>query len=147
MDQRPLDTLRRTWHGSETGGWQTAQAQFEALTHLPVGSPPTGRIAAERTATRTLMSRSGGLAGFGPKQARNLWQCLGVTQYEIHPHSRICDWINAFPSSLRVNPKRLYSSVPYYEATMSHIQGVCEAAGTLPCEFDAAVFSGADADE
>jgi hypothetical protein len=68
-------------------------------------------------------------------------------QYEIPLDSRICNWINALPSPFHVDPKRLYGSVPYYEATMSHIQAVCEAVGTLPCEFDAAVFSGADADE
>jgi len=129
------------------GGWNTAQAQFRAVIHLPVGSPPSVRIAAERTASRTIMGSNGGLAGLGPKQARNLWQCLGVSQFEIPLDSRICAWINALPSSFRVSPNRLYNSLPYYEATMTHIQAICEKAEILPCEFDAAVFASADSEE
>ena len=129
------------------GGWHTAKTQFEALACLPVDFSPAKRIAAERTAAHALMGRSGGLAGFGPKQTRNLWQCLGVTQYEILLDSRICTWLNALPSSLRVKPERLYSSISYYESTMSHVQAICEAASVLPCEFDAAVFASADTDE
>lgn len=133
-----------TW--LRNGGWQAVQALFTMVINLPAGSPPSKRIAAERIASRTLMGRNHGLAGFGPKQARNLWQCLGVTQYEIPLDSRICAWMNALPSSPRVNPVRLYSSVRYYEATMSRIQAICEAAAVLPCEFDAAVFASADAE-
>ncbi len=129
------------------GGWQTAHDQFMAVLRLPVESPSNIRITAERQASRMLMGRSGGLTGFGPKQSRNLWQCLGVTQYEIPLDSRICEWINALPSTYRVNPARLYDSVTYYEDTMSHIQAICAAAQVLPCEFDAAVFASADDEE
>jgi len=146
---RGIAVGRKNWmfFGSNNGGWHTAQAQFSAVIHLPVGSPPSVCIAAERTASRTIMGSNGGLAGLGPKQARNFWQCLGVTQFEIPLDSRICAWINALPSSFRVSPNRLYNSLPYYEATMAHIQAICEKAEVLPCEFDAAVFASADSDE
>ena len=55
--------------------------------------------------------------------------------------------MNALPAPFQVKPERLYVSVPYYEATMSDIQALCAAARVLPCEFDAAVFANADADE
>lgn len=129
------------------GGWGTARDHFVLLTQVPVNSPADERIAAERRAARSIMGRSGGLAGFGPKQARNLWQYLGVTLYEIPLDSRICAWLNALPSPFQIKPERLYGSVPYYEATMSQIQALCRAAGVLPCEFDAAVFAAADTDE
>ena len=129
------------------GGWQTAETQFRAVLELSIGSPPSTRIAAERKASSALMGRAGALAGFGPKQARNLWQCLGVTQYEIPLDSRICNWMNALRSSVPIDPKHLYASVPYYEATMSRIQEICAAAEVLPCLFDAAVFAKADSDQ
>ena len=93
------------------------------------------------------MGRDGGLAGFGPKQARNLWQCLGVTRYEIPLDSRISGWINAIPSHFRIDTGHLFSSVPYYESIMSHIQAACDGAAVLPCDFDAAVFVTADTEE
>jgi hypothetical protein len=129
------------------GGWHTAETQFRAVLDLSLGSPPSTRIAAERKASNVLMGRSGALAGFGPKQARNLWQCLGVTQYEIPLDSRICNWMNALPASVQVVPKHLYTSVPYYEGTMTRIQEICSVAGVLPCLFDAAVFASADTDQ
>lgn len=129
------------------GGWDTAKGQFILLASLSANSPADHRIAAERRAARSLMGRNGGLAGFGPKQTRNLWQCLGATLFEIPLDSRICAWLNALPSPFQIKPERLYSSVPYYEATMSHIQALCQAAAVFPCEFDAAVFASADTDE
>jgi hypothetical protein len=77
------------------------------------------------------MGRSGALAGLGPKQARNLWQCLGVTRYEIPLDIRVYKWINALPSDFRLNPKKLYANVAYYEEAMTHIQSVCREAEVL----------------
>lgn len=126
------------------GGWKTVQVQFTKLAGFPTPSSATDRTATERAAARSIMSKFGGLAGFGPKQARNLWQCLGVTQYEIPLDSRVTDWLNALPSGFGIEASKLYASVPYYEAKMTEIQALCAAAGVLPCEFDAAVFSNAD---
>jgi hypothetical protein len=113
---------------------------FNKLASFSVtAAPPQEQIAAERQAARMVMGKNGGLAGLGPKQARNLWQCLGVTQYETPLDSRICGWLNALPFSFGIETKKL-SSIPYYEAKMTEIQALCSAAGVLPCEFDAAAF-------
>jgi hypothetical protein len=127
------------------GGWETVEEQFDNLASFSecAGSPQQ-RIAAERQAARMVMGRNGGLAGIGPKQARNLWQCLGMTQYEVPLDSRVSSWLNALPGRLEIKTSKLYTSVPYYEAKMTEIQNLCSAAGVLPCEFDAAVFSNAD---
>lgn len=127
------------------GGWATVEEQFDKLASGAMKrASPQQRIAAERQAARIVMGRNGGLAGFGPKQARNLWQCLGVTQYEIPLDSRVSNWLTALPGSFGIEASKLYASVPYYEAKMSEIQVLCSAAGVLPCEFDAAVFANAD---
>jgi hypothetical protein len=127
------------------GGWATVQEQFDKLASFSGNAAsPHQRIAAERQAARIVMGRNGGFAGFGPKQARNLWQCLGVTQYEIPLDSRVSNWLNALPSSFGIEASKLYTSVRYYEAKMTEIQALCAAAGVMPCEFDAAVFSNAD---
>lgn len=130
------------------GGWATVEEQFGKLgPGAEKWTSPQQRIAAERQAARMVMGRNGGLAGVGPKQARNLWQCLGVTQYEIPLDSRVSNWLKALPGSFGIEASRLYTSVPYYEAKMSEIQALCSAAGVLPCEFDAAVFANADEEE
>jgi len=127
-------------------GWQKVEAQFFAVIRSRLCQHGSSRIAAERQASRSLMGSEGGLAGFGPKQARNLWQCLGVTRYEIPLDSRISGWINAIPSGFRIEPKQLYSSL-YYESILDHIQATCDSAGVLPCDFDAAAFVSADKEE
>jgi hypothetical protein len=132
----------------EDGGWATVREQFDNLASFAgTATSPQQRIATERRAARMVMGRKGGLAGFGPKQARNLWQCLGVTQYEIPLDSRVSNWLNALPVSFGIEATKLYTSVPYYEAKMTEIQVLCAAADVLPCEFDAAVFSSADDEE
>lgn len=45
------------------------------------------------------------------KQARNLWQCMGVTQYEIPLDSRIADWVRSLPSSFEMDPQRRYAGI------------------------------------
>jgi hypothetical protein len=142
------DQIVRNMLWLSDGGWATVEEQFGKLASggLNLGSPQQ-RIAAERQAARMVMGRSGGLAGFGPKQARNLWQCLGVTQYEIPLDSRVFNWLTALPGSFDIDVSKLYASVPYYETKMSEIQELCAVAGVLPCEFDAAVFIDSDDDE
>lgn len=136
--------LRTNLSWLQKGGWQTVHALFKTVIDVPGDGDSITRIAAERQASRTLMGRSGGLAGFGPKQTRNLWQCLGVTRYEIPLDIRVCKWINALSSAFTIDSKKLYNNVLYYEDVMTHIQLVCQAAEVLPCEFDAAVFANAD---
>ena len=109
----------------QTGMWETVAEQFTRLARFPVGSLPEGRIAEERRAARSVMGRRGGLAGFGPKQARNLWQCLGVTLYEIPLDSRICGWLNGLPSPFQIEPSRLYVFRHRFSGQFSH----CKSGG------------------
>ena len=49
----------------------------------------------------------GNFAGFGPKQARNLLQSLGLTRHEIPIDSRITKWLNEFGFPVRLSATRL----------------------------------------
>lgn len=128
-------------------GWKQVEEHFERVRSLSADISTEARIVAERQAANAVMGRRNGLAGIGPKQARNMWQCLGVTQYETPLDSRVCEWINALPDTFGMEARKLYASVPYHERKMDEIQALCQAAGVLPCLFDAAVFSNADAQE
>lgn len=83
------------------------------------------------------------LVGFGPKQARNLLQDLGLTRYEIPIDSRIAKWLKdiGFPASL--SPAAL-SDRDYYHFISTAVVELCKRSGVLPCVFDAAVFSSFD---
>jgi hypothetical protein len=82
-------------------------------------------------------------AGFGPKQARNLLQMLGLTRYETPLDSRIAKWINACGFQVTIDPKSLAGVGPY-EALSDKIQELCKRAEILPCVLDAAVFASFD---
>jgi hypothetical protein len=132
----------------DDGGWAVVEEQFDSLASFSGSTAsPQQRINAERRAALTVMGRNGGLTGFGPKQSRNLWQCLGVTNYEIPLDSRVSNWLVGLPSGFAIQKSKLYTSVRYYEAKMTEIQALCSVAGVLPCEFDAAVFASADIEE
>lgn len=81
--------------------------------------------------------------GFGPKQARNFLQILGVTKYEIPLDSRIMDWLNQnnFPIYLTASG---LSDPYYYKFISDGIQHLCEQANIYPCLLDAAIFSSYD---
>jgi len=129
------------------GLWSIVEEYFYKLAQFPAGGSPEARVALERDAARAIAGRPLGLKGAGAKQARNIWQCMGVTQFEIPLDSRVCNWANSLTPALPIDAKRLYRSVPYYEEVMSRIQALCQAAGKLPCDFDAAVFSSFDSTE
>lgn len=114
-------------------GWQRCFRLTEKL--LDDGSAATERNAAE--------SVDMNLAGFGPKQARNLLQMLGLTKYEIPIDSRITRWLNKndFPIKLTAGP---LSDLNYYNFIMDGIKELCSAAGILPCVMDAVIFSSFD---
>jgi len=84
--------------------------------------------------------------GFGPKQARNFLQALGLTKYEIPIDSRITTWLNdfGFPVALTSSP---FGDKGYYHFVSDGIQVLCEKAGIYPCILDAAIFSSFDNDE
>lgn len=83
------------------------------------------------------------LAGFGPKQSRNLLQGLGLTRYEIPLDSRIIRWFNQFGFPLKLTSKPL-SDEAYYCFVLDGIQSLCEQAKVFPCVFDASIFASFD---
>ena len=66
--------------------------------------------------------------------------------YEIPLDSRLSEWLAALDPPFEMKRSKL-GGVPYYEARMTEIQALCRAAGVLPREFDAAVFSNADGNQ
>lgn len=124
------------------GGWGRAEQHFTKVRNSAQASIKS-RILAERTAAQEFMGRKGGLKGIGPKQARNLWQNMHITQHEIPLDGRIAKWVKANLSPFEIEVKKL-SSESYYAEKLSHIQALCEGAGVLPCDFDFAVFASAD---
>ncbi|MBK7095616.1 MAG: hypothetical protein IPH57_11395 [Saprospiraceae bacterium] len=81
--------------------------------------------------------------GFGPKQARNFLQSLGLTKYEIPIDSRITNWLNdfGFPVTLSSSPLQ---DKGYYHFVLDGIQELCSKAEIYPCILDAAIFSSYD---
>lgn len=84
--------------------------------------------------------------GFGPKQARNFFQWLGVAKYEIPIDSRVTKWLNREILSFELNAN-LLSDATYYEMVSDGVIDLCRRAGIPPCVFDAAVFASFDRDE
>lgn len=85
------------------------------------------------------------LGGFGPKQARNLLQALGLTRYETPLDSRITKWLssNGFPIQLSATGLQDRAN---YGLVMDGIYQLCRASHTYPCLFDAAVFVSYDSE-
>jgi thermostable 8-oxoguanine DNA glycosylase len=84
--------------------------------------------------------------GFGPKQARNFLQALGLTRYEIPIDSRVTDWLNRNGFPLELTAAAL-ADRNYYLFILDAIQRLCEKAEIFPCLLDAAIFSAADSSE
>ena len=83
--------------------------------------------------------------GFGPKQARNLLQSLGLTRYEIPLDSRITKWLNEADFPVVLNAAGLGDSA-YYQFVSSGLQQLCKKSKVYPCVLDAAIFSSFDGD-
>lgn len=81
--------------------------------------------------------------GFGPKQARNLLQSLGLTRHEIPIDSRITKWLNDFGFPVRLSASAL-ADPNYYCFVMDGFQELCRACEVAPCVLDAAIFSSFD---
>jgi hypothetical protein len=81
--------------------------------------------------------------GFGPKQARNLLQSLGLTRHEIPIDSRITNWLNQFGFPLRRSASAL-ADPNYYCFVMDGFQALCRACEVAPCILDAAIFASFD---
>jgi hypothetical protein len=97
-------------------------------------------VQVERNAARFVNKH---LKGFGPKQARNLLQILGLTRYEIPIDSRITKWLNGFGFPLKLSAWALGDD-SYYDLVSDGVQALCAAAGIYPCLLDAAIFTSYD---
>jgi hypothetical protein len=86
------------------------------------------------------------IAGFGPKQSRNILQVLGVTRYEIPLDSRIAKWLMDFGFPIKLTPGAL-ADTAYYEFVLDGIQELCRRSEVLPCVLDAAIFTSFDKQE
>jgi hypothetical protein len=82
-------------------------------------------------------------AGFGPKQARNLLQSLGLTRHEIPIDSRITKWLNKFGFPVPLSASALADS-NYYCFVLDGFQALCLACEVAPCVLDAAIFTSFD---
>ena len=123
------------WKRLNAGCWQEAEEQFERLKGQRSRKPRKEDRAAEREAAHWADAK---LAGIGPKQSRNLWQWLGLTRYEVPLDSRVTKWVNQ-NLSIKIADQDL-NRIDRYESALDRIQAICDKAGILPCELDAAAF-------
>lgn len=128
------------WRRLNLGGWKEVEEWFARLKQQRSRVPQKEDRILEREAAHWADAR---LAGFGPKQSRNLWQWLGLTRYETPLDSRVTQWVN-HNLTIKIDAKRL-DRLDKYEAALDCIQIICERAGVLPCELDAAAFDYEDA--
>jgi len=91
----------------------------------------------ERGTARFLARR---LKGLGPKQSRNVLQCLGLTRYEIPINSRVTNRLNELGFVVQYS----LDNTGHYCRVMGDIQKLCKACGLLPCVLDAAMFASFD---
>jgi hypothetical protein len=117
----------------EAGGWSEVENRIASLQrHSDV---PQEIEAAKRIADL--------FEGIGPKQARNLLQMLGATRHEIPLDSRVFHWLNQHGFPIPLSAMAL-ADENYYAFVMEGVRALCDAAGVLPCIFDASVFASAD---
>ena len=129
--------LSKNFEELEQDGWREICSQCNLLVHSVCRQT-------EIEVAKYLQDR---LAGFGPKQARNVLQALGLTRYEIPIDSRVTHWLNKelkFP--YRVRSEDLSSPI-IYRLISDAICALCEKCGVLPCILDAAIFASKDKDD
>ena len=127
--------VKKNYDYLERGGWG---AIFDVTTTLRHSST----IAQEREAAAFVDEN---LAGFGPKQSRNLLQWLGLTKYETPIDSRITKWLNEFGFPFRLTAAALADPY-YYQFVEDGLQQLCAASSIYPCQMDAAIFASYDGD-
>lgn len=127
--KRVADNVHANLDRLERGLWADTLYALEGLLAPP--DPSRERAAADFVDDK--------FAGFGPKQARNLLQGLGLTQYEIPIDSRWVKWLKEFRFPVAVSLE-LLSDRPYYHFVSDGVQHLCAQCGVYPCVVDAAVF-------
>lgn len=116
-----------------SGGWELT---FSQLDEVRLNSnPETERKAASFIADN--------FKGFGPKQSRNLLQCLGISRYEIPIDSRITKWLNEFGFPVKLAANALQDR-NYYNFVSDGFQRLADACDIVPCVLDAVIFSSFD---
>lgn len=115
------------------GGWKATSALLE---ELRLGSTPES----ERRAARFIADH---FRGFGPKQSRNLLQCLGLSRYEIPLDSRTTKWLNEFGFPIKLSAQSL-ADENYYAFVCDGFQHLAAACEEFPCILDAAIFASFD---
>ncbi len=118
------------------GGWEPTLEVLESVRLQP--NPNT-----ERQAARFVDEN---FSGFGPKQARNLLQWLGLSQFEVPIDSRLTKWLNAFGFPVKLNANAL-TDRSYFEFVSDGFQQLSQASGIAPCVLDAAIFASFDKGE
>ena len=131
--ERIGDELQQNFLHLEQGGWAALLSVCDGIRVQP--SPASELIAARFVDTH--------LKGFGPKQARNLLQGLGLSRYEVPIDSRLAKRLNewGFPVGLTATA---LGDRNYYEFVSGGFQRLAEAAGIVPCVLDAAIFTSFD---
>jgi len=128
--------LAKAFELLEDHEWQRALDQCNRLIHLE----PRETEAEVANYITDLFS------GFGPKQARNVLQELGLTRYEIPIDTRVTNWLNdelKFP--FKVTSTAL-SDRHCYKLILDAVYKLCEECAILPCVLDASIFSAQDED-
>lgn len=128
------EEVQHNFRWLENGGWREVKEQVENLRC----SPRTQKL---EISTADFIDDN--LKGFGPKQARNLLQGLGLTKYEIPIDSRITKWLNDFGFPVGLSAVAL-ADRSYYGFVSQGFRTLCDACGIYPCLLDAAIFSSYD---
>jgi hypothetical protein len=118
----------------ERGGWQNLLDQCNRLTCLEQRDT--------EAEVADFVDKT--LKGFGPKQARNVLQVVGLTRYEIPIDSRVTEWLNKtlrFPFHVT---SAAFGDTHYYRLVSDAINQLCESCGEFPCVLDAAIFASKD---
>ena len=129
------DEVSKNFEWVETGGWPSIMPIVHRLEN-------DRGIQVERESAEFITDN---LKGFGPKQARNLLQSLGLTRFEIPVDSRIIKWLNEFGFPIKLSAAGL-TDKSYYNFILDGVQLLCERSGLYPCALDAAIFSSFDAE-
>lgn len=115
------------------GGWQST---FDVLEDVRSRSTRES----ERHAARYIADH---FQGFGPKQSRNLLQCLGLSRYEIPIDSRTTKWLEQLGFPMKLKAQSL-ADEGYYQLICDGFQHLAEACGEFPCVLDASIFASFD---
>lgn len=132
--------MKRNFDLLNSGEWITIELFGNGLEAQRKMSPSPDHFALERKAAIYMQST---YSGFGPKQARNFWQSLGLSRYEFVLDSRVIKWLRSAGFPLPLSSMAL-GEEEYYYFLSDILRKWCVQCGVLPCIFDAAIFASFD---